>query len=137
MVVAIGKIRNSERCGQVLKTVLPVYEQIERTIHLQPSVFSSELDGMVAALPGDVVLKLKSIGETAERIKKVVAQRGQSRNGQHAHRAIGRERYRQPRMRVVHLLQIGWAVESKRQQIQPVGVKDPLVLQREKLSAAG
>jgi len=36
-------------------------------------------------------------------------------------------------MRVVYFRQKGSAVESERQQVQPVGVKELLVLQREKL----
>src|SRR5260370_17291795 len=106
-------------------------------IHLEPQVFASELEGMMSALAGDVVLDLERVGETAERIKKVVAERGQSGDGQHTQRAIGRKRYGQPRMGVMYFCQIGGPVEAEGKKIQPVGVKDPLVLQSKKLTAVG
>src|SRR5258708_12900667 len=101
MVVAVWKIRNSEDGREVLELISPIHKKIERSVHFQPAVFSTELDSMMAMLPGDVVLKLKGVGETPERIKEVVAQRGQSRNFQHSHRTVWRKCNRQPPMPVV------------------------------------
>src|SRR5260370_7305833 len=92
---------------------------------------------MMSALPGDVVLDLERVGETAERIKKVVAERGQSGDGQHTQRAIGRKRYGQPRMGVMYFCQIGGPVDAEGKKIQPVRVKAPLVLQSKNLTAFG